>query len=196
MKPNPYLLDTIRHILAIALGTYVGFGTATYEHYAPIDFIQRAYVESYRLKYAPVMMHPMHFSLEQTPCQPVYYSLNFPSLLSFSLKWRKTNSTLEKMRELYHVFNVILDEMRKKDFPIENTVIDFTVRSVAFDLFHDNHDKGGEIKRTHRLPEGDHCLQACLARYPNLEFPEFSTFLKGCVRIAKYFEQKTLITNK
>src|SRR5579883_2293481 len=63
LKPNPYLSDTLRHLLMVGLGTGIGFGIATNEDLLPLSTLQTVYLECYGLrKYAPTMMHPMHFS--------------------------------------------------------------------------------------------------------------------------------------
>lgn len=181
LKPNPYLSDTLRHLIMISLGTGVGFGIATNEMLAPIETIQKIYSDSYGVKrYAPTLMHPMHFSLFDF-CNPVYYSLSLPTTLEFSPKSRKISSTLHDLSELKHILNIFLDEVRCGRLKIEETVIGKLATHLEFDFFHNKYDRHGEIRPTREMLVGDATLTKSLNKR---EFAESGTFVRGCVRLS------------
>ncbi|EKD91568.1 MAG: hypothetical protein ACD_29C00485G0003 [uncultured bacterium] len=184
LKPNPYLTDTLRHLLMIGLGTGVGFGVATNDILGPVELLQRVYIESYGLrKYAPTLMHPMHFSLYHSH-NPVYYSLLLPTTLAFSPKSRKISSTLHDLSELKHILTVFFDEIRCDRLKIEDTIIGQLASQIKFDFYHSKYDRHGEIKSTRELTEGDPALLRNLEQHKKREFAESGTFVRGCIRIS------------
>ncbi|NEU34928.1 hypothetical protein GN156_30175, partial [bacterium LRH843] len=79
LKPNPYLLDTAKHLFAIALGEVPGYAPQLDDEQLPLRVLQQAYVESYGMKkYVPTILAPVNFSLETKSFPAVYYSLSYP----------------------------------------------------------------------------------------------------------------------
>lgn len=184
LKPNPYITDTLRHLLMIGLGTGVGFSIATNDILGPVELFQKVYLESYGLRrYVPAVMHPMHFSLYKAN-NPVYYSLSLPTTLAFSPKSRKISSTLHDLSELKHILTVFFDEVRCNRLKIEDTVIGKLATHINFDFFHNKHDMHGEIQSTREMIKGDFALLYNLTRYNNREFAESGAFIRGCIRIS------------
>jgi len=190
LKPNPYLTDTLKHLLMIGLGTGVGFGTATNNELAPIELLQKVYLESYGLRrYAPTLMHPVHFSIFDLS-NPVYYSLSLPTTLAFSPKSRKISSTLHDLSELKHILTVFFDEVRCSRLKIEDTVIGKLATHTNFDFFHNKYDRHGEIRSTREMVEGDLALLHSLNQHDKKEFAESGTFVRGCVRISHKLDEQ------
>jgi hypothetical protein len=184
LKPNPYITDTLRHLLMIGLGTGVGFSVATSNIFAPVDVFQKIYLESYGLRrYVPTMMHPVHFSMDQLS-NPAYYSLTLPTTLAFSPKSRKISSTLHDLSELKHILTIFFDEVRRSHLKIEDTVIGRLATNMDFEFFHSKHDRHGEIKPTREIAQGDKALLQHLNQYENREFAESGAFIRGCVRVS------------
>lgn len=182
LKPNPYLADTVKYLLAIGLGEVPGFGIAIDETVAPIHFLQKSYINSYRMKdYIPTLMQPMHFEFKN-PVQPVYYSLQFPTTMEFSPKSRKISSTLQDLRELKHLTEVFLVEAKKGKLHLDGTIIDKLIDTIAFDFFHNKTDKHNEIQLTKHLPKKDSALLKCFKN--DRQFADNGTFFRGCVRIS------------
>lgn len=184
LKPNPYLSDTLRHLLMICVGTAVGFGIAKNDLLAPIDVIQRAYLESYGLRnYIPTLMHPIHFSLFQKS-DPIYYSLSLPTTLEFSPKSRKVSSTLHDLTELKHILTVYLDEVKSGRLKIDDTVIGKIAKDLNFDFFHNKRDRHSEIKLTKEIIKIAPEVTGSLQQFKGREFAESGTFVRGCVRVS------------
>lgn len=150
---------------------------------APIESIQKVYLESYGLKkYAPIIFHPIHFSPFKKS-DAVYYSLAYPTTLEFSPKSRKISSTLNDLSELKHILHIFLDEVRSGRLNIEETVMGKLANRINFDFFHNKNDKHGEIKSTNEIFKGDPLLLQGLNLYKKRKFPDCGTFIRGCIRL-------------
>ena len=186
LKPNPYLLDTVRHLIAIALGSIPGFKPATDETMGPIALFQRAYAESYSLKkYAPVIMHPAHFDLLNADESPVYYSLQFPTTLTFSPRSRQLFSTLFDLRELRYIVDAFMDELSGNKVKLETTIVGEIPKLVEFDFYHNKPDQHDEIQLTSAMLNGDPRLVGSLYNSRTQDFANSGAFVRGCVRIKR-----------
>ncbi len=184
LKPNPYLADTVKHLLMIASGTAAGFGVVCKDCSAPVSFLQKVYVESYGLRsYVPTFLAPQHFELHGEE-SPVYYSLTIPTTLEFSPKSRKISSTLHDLAELRHVTQVFMEEIRNGKLKVEDTTIGQIARDVAFDFFHSKPDRHGEIRLSSEMVDGDDRLMESDASLGKRKFADAGAFVRGCVRIS------------
>jgi len=183
-KPNPYLADTVKHLLSLVVGAAPGFSPAIDESMAPIKIIQQAYTDSYGLKkYAPTLMHPKFFSLDKTN-RPVYYSMRFPTTLEFSPKSRKLSNTLSDLSELKHLMQAFIGDIKANKLHFSETVIGDIIDHVEFDFFHNKPDPYEEIKLTDTMPNFDCNLLSSAAADSSHKFADSATFVRGCVRIA------------
>jgi len=190
LKPNPYLADTAKCLMTIALGALPGFAPAIDNVAAPIDLIQKAYVECYGLKkYAPTIMQPSYFSFEAS-ARPIYYSLQHPTTLEFSPRSKQTPNTLEDLDELKHILQVFLKEVSSKKMKIEEGVMGQIAEKVSFDFFHTKSDKRGEIISTKELSGADDTLTHSLIKKSSNRFAENGSFARGCVRISHKIEDE------
>lgn len=166
IKPKPYILNTINHLMSIKDGIFPGFVPAQEDEIGgPIGLIQKAYIEHYGLKnYFPTILHPSHLSLNASKA-PVYYSLTFPTLLDFSPASGGSSYLMNDMRELK-----LLMKMLEEFIGYEN---------VEYDFFHSEHDRFNEIESSHIIAkEDDRFLdnKSCVFAYNG-------PFLRGCIRI-------------
>ena len=186
LKPNPYLLDTTQHLLSLALGSMPGFKPATNELMGPIQLIQEAYASSYGLKkYVPTMMHPAHFNLLDPSADPVYYSLQLPTTISFSPRSRQLFSTLFDLRELRYILNIFIEEIAKNRVGLDGTIVSEIPKLVDFDFFHSKPDQHNEIHLSPAMMDGDAFLASALHKGKTSEFASNAAFLRGCVRIRR-----------
>jgi hypothetical protein len=186
LKPNPYLVDTAKHLFMIAAGIVPGFGVITDNLCAPISVLQKVYVESYGIRgYIPTMLAPKHFSLFETS-EPVYYSLTFPTTLEFSPKSRKISSTIQDLSELRHVVQIFTEEVYCNKLKVEDTIIGNVATNVEFEYFHSKPDRHGEIKLTSDMVLGDNnLLKSYDENKSRREFADSGSLIRGCVRISK-----------
>jgi hypothetical protein len=183
LKPDPYLADTIRHLIAIAVGEAVTMRPATDNSVAPIKGLQEAFIEDYGLKkYMPVIMHSCHFSLGNP--RPAYYSLEIPTTTIFSPRANRANSRMTDIRNLRHIFTTFLAEVEKEKLMLEKTPLFSIVDSIEYNFYHTGVDPYNEILPVSNLAKKDLAFTNSL--YDGaLVFPEFSTFFNGCISISQ-----------
>jgi len=184
LKPNPYLVDTAKHLFATALGAAPGYAPATDNNALPIDSIQQAIVESYGLKkYKPTVMQPKHFNFE-TDYFPIYYSLQHPATRVFSPRSRLASSAINEMRELEHIMNIFIEELSKDGALSSDTIIGQIAKFVKFSYFHNATDTHNILRNSLELLNSDSRFNDTLFPHtPEALFAADASFLRGCVSI-------------
>lgn len=186
LKPDPYLADTARHLIAIALGEAPGYVPACSDDFLPVSVLQKVFIQSYGMKkYYPTIIQPTRFVFEKD-ILPVYYSSQVPSTHVFSPRARKISSTLSEMRELEYIMKCFLEELKCKNGVCSDTVLHQIAQQVEFKYFHNEHDKHQVIQSSKNLIESDPrftFLSIKLAGCDQFEFSSDAKFLRGCVRI-------------
>ncbi len=184
LKPNPYLIDTACHLFALGAGAVSGYAPAIDDNSIPLQLIQHAYVEMYGLKkYIPTIMQPQQFKFEDLNTKPIYYSLNYPSTLSFSPKSRKDSSTIFEMDELMHIVNIFQRELSLENNILSDTIISEVAKNVEFHFFHNRNFTHNNIKDSETIIEFDDRFSHKHAKssYSNSSFSTDAPFLRGCV---------------
>lgn len=179
IKFSPYILEIIIHLINTAFGDVPGLSPVTDESLFPTASIQNAYINNYGLNYAPVLMGPQYFS-EQTP---VYYSLNYPSSLNFSLKRSAKTSNLFDLYEIGNNLKKYLKEVQSNELQLEHTTLYSLTKHANFILYHGKTNTEGysNILNTENMAEDDKNFQ--FAHYSSLPFPKSSSFFNGCIKI-------------
>jgi hypothetical protein len=183
LKPNPYLVDTARHLFAVALGAAPGYAPATDDRALPLDVIKRVYVDSYGLKkYYVSLMHPLHYSFESDK-YPVYYSLQHPSTRVFSPKSRKISSTLAELRELDHITRIFTSELSNPENMCSDTIIGSVSHDIEFNYFHNKVDRHGIVKHSSKIADMDDRFSLNDLESNLAVFSSDAPFVRGCVCI-------------
>lgn len=169
-KPRPYIINTIKHLLAIGEGVFPGFSpTGVSEEALPTRFIQDAYMNSYLLKqYAPIIMQPKHLGLET---QTVYYSISLPTLLEFAPQAHNPRSIMADMRELRQLMHLLLKSMK--------------TTNLFYEFFHSDEDRFLEILPSNKIVESDTSFMQLPEEFGDLDFADCSPFFRGCIRVTK-----------
>jgi len=184
LKPNPYLTDTVQHLIMLSLGTGVGYAPTTNNERGPFSLIQEAYINSYGMKkYAPTIMQPEHLRLEKNST-PIYYSLQFPTTIEFSPRSRQIATALSDLSEIKHIMDSFIDEMKKEKLNIDDTILNLLTDQIQFKYFHSKPDRFGEILLSNQIPDFDKRLQSSLANFKSPNFAQNGAFLRGCIQIA------------
>ncbi|PIQ42768.1 MAG: hypothetical protein COV52_06235 [Gammaproteobacteria bacterium CG11_big_fil_rev_8_21_14_0_20_46_22] len=179
LKPNPYLIDTLHHLLSLMAAYTPGLAPASDESALPLHTLQQAYMESYRLEdYAPVIMQPAYLS-----DTPIYYSLQFPLLERFSPKASGKASLLSQLRELSYLLKIIWPRLLSQEWATPSALNDL-FGHVKTQLFHIRGDEGALIAPTAQLADLDLRFTQSL-KDQTRAFPISSSFLKACVQIEK-----------
>lgn len=184
LRPNPYIADTAKHLILAALSGLPGFAVPQDNIGAPIDILQKIFLDVYGLKqYPPIFLQPTYFSLE-SKSRPIYYSLAYPTSIEFSPHCRKDHTTLVDIRELAYLMDIYLEEIPKNYLKINNTPIISVANDVRFDYYHDKHDREKRIQHTSEIPKSDPTLLTCPGNSQNKVFPITAPFIRGCVKIS------------
>lgn len=168
-KAKPYIINTIKHLIAITEGVFPGFAPALDDACAPVTFIQNAYINSYLLKdYSPIIMQSTNIrSVEKY----VYYSLALPTLLEWAPRTMVSASILGDLKDLKKLIDLFMN----------------STKSVGFDFiyFHCEEDQLKEVNHSSHIVMEDPSMKRLEQYKNNREFSENSPFFKGCVRITK-----------
>ena len=184
LKPNPYLADTVKHLIAMGDGFSPGLATAIDNSAAPISGLQQVFLEDYGLKkYAPVLMHLHHFSMQTN--RPVYYSLETPTTPIFSPRSSRLSSKMVDMRELKHLTEILLSEILKGNLYVEETPLFDIARNVRYKFYHSEKDQLNEISGITDLTKTDDSFTKTLINSKKHAFPDYSPFFRGCISISK-----------
>lgn len=183
LKPNPYLADTLAHVMAISSGEAPAFVPASDSSAAPIRGLQQVFIEDYRLKkYPPVIMHTHHFSLEENI--PVYYSFEIPTTIQFSPRSNSALTTMAELRGIKHITEVLIQEIQAGKLGIERTPLFDLVRNLKINFYHNEKDSTHEISPASNLAQLDPALtNTLMSANDAAAFPEFSPFFRGCISI-------------
>ena len=181
LKPIPYLVDHIKHILLIALGRWSGFKVADTNHQvAPIDGLQHAITEIYGLKnHIPTILHLSQ--TEQPINRPLYYSLSFPTLIEgLPQRINNTSTRMIDIRDIKQIIDVLIPT-----FEALRGTSASALEHRCFEYFHVESDPYGEILSSKQLPSLDEGLLALQKKPPYRSFCATSQFWRGCVRISE-----------
>ncbi len=184
LKPNPYLVDTLKHLVAIVAGAAQGFTPAQDDIAGPISLLQQVYSGMYkRLQYLPIIFHPSAFDGSLAPGTSLYYSFQFPITMEFSPKSRKLSTTIHELGELKYLLDIFLQELREQRLMLEGTSAKTTLLQAQFDFYHTKSVPHSGILMTEDLENTDKNITHTSHAPPDARFPSMASFLRGCIRI-------------
>lgn len=178
LRPRQYLVDTIKHLFLIGNNSASAIIPAAYNQqlYAPIDYLQKAFVDVYLLKnYLPTIMHAVAPGI--LDCKNhVYYSLSFPTLLE-GVPDDKSSSTI--MLDIKDI-KLLIDTLKERSIPyIQNLM----AKKIDFQYFHIESDMTREINSSVNLINEDTRLTKDADIYPGRSSCTTSPFWRGAIKI-------------
>ena len=183
LKPNPYLVDTARHLFTIAMGAAPGYQPLINDEALPLNTLQNAFIQSYGLKkYLPTLIGPASYQFEKNAL-PIYYSLQQPSSYVFSPKSRKIASTISQLRELQHIMRAFISELAKPNALCSDTFINTIANQAQFTYYHNELDRHKIIRPSAELGKLDRRLQSTSVGCG--QFASDARFLRGCISIKR-----------
>lgn len=183
VKYGSYQLETIKHLIAMGLGSMPSFkSAATDNSMAPIELLQNIFVHCYGLNYCPTLMCAQYFSMSEVGSFS-YYSINESTLIESFFICREINNIMQTTREIKELFEHFRSEIMEGVLEIEKTPIHTLLSQVNFDFFHSDVDPSRLLQLSSGLPEEDASLIKTSGKTSALPFCESSTFLRGCVRL-------------
>ena len=178
LKPNVYVLDTVKHLINISTGSVMAFAPLRLqdERIAPLKILQQAYLEEYNLKYyIPTILAPAYLK----PDSCVYYSFLVPTLLSLSPNYNFRN-TLEDERNIKN----LLEHFFKQFAEHYASCGDLFGKGIQFKFFHFDADPLHGIHASKDLPLFNSKLSQ-FAEDPSRIFCENGPFIRACVQISR-----------
>lgn len=185
IKPNPYLVSIMKHLVMVGVGVLPGLTVSNNEQdiSAPVKSIQDAYLDVYKLRdYIPTIFRPSHFTTNNV--FPVYYSLQQPSLLETALQYKNIQSIYSIMPEIMFLMDNFKSEVLQGEIKSENTPIDVFAKQVICDYFHSDADGKNAVLSTKVMPKEDTRLVSIHKRSDTRfkKFAEVGHLVRGCVR--------------
>ncbi len=181
LKPNPYLAETFKYLLAIALGEFPGLRIAVDNSSLPLDALQDALLNDYGLKqYIPSIVHAAKFNYQYSPYS-IYYSLQYPTVLASLDRSKRLTTTLHDLRELKHIFLTFQDAVLQASTGLHQTVIADMLQSLDFHFLHSKKDIHHEVDLAETAATFDRAFNHC--ELPSADRkPAFSgSLLRGCI---------------
>lgn len=176
----PPIVDTVKHLFSIAVGSRPGFTPAVDDLAGPVAAIQKAYVEHYRLDYAPIMMCPGFFVADDA--KPIYYSFNYPTTPFLSQKKSSKSNTIQDLNETERLLKIMRKEILSGSYRMDNIALYDAAQNVQFDFLHANQRAAANMCSS-VLPELDNRFAP--DAYNGLAFPANSCFWQGAACLSK-----------
>jgi hypothetical protein len=174
LKPTPYIMDTIKHLLTIMMGFAPFFTPAKdLELDVPLTELQGAFTEIYLLDdYVPTIMCPLNFNAKPSSSMG-YYSLAFPTLMSGVHPVKLINSFMPDLK-LIKLMMDYLNEGNPESSPLHQVLLQY---------FHASKDKFQDVQSSREIPLQDPAFLRDQKRFPDRVFCATSPFWRGCIRI-------------
>lgn len=186
IRANPYLIHTLRHLIFMGMGILPGMAPANSDAHAPVSGLQTIYSDVYKLKYyIPTMMVPTYFSPVEKS-RPIYYSLQYPTLIDSIPVYRNHVSAADDLRELQDLTSSFAQMVHAGELKLESNLIQKLFEKADFTFFHSDMYTYGGISPSHRIPEEDPAMLQVPKHILDDEkkFCDRSSFVRGCIRIA------------
>lgn len=180
IKFDPYITNTVEHLLMISIGATPGFAPATNDMAAPVSLLQNVYRDIYGLKkYQPVIFHLKHFNMNQF-AQHAYYSLGYPTTIRFSPRTTKITTKLNDLICIKIIMQKYLEELRSGQYNIQKTPLSKLPEHVHYSYFH-NSQNDHNIQPCQAILQKDDLLKSLVGKE---SVPKNSPFLQGLIGIA------------
>ncbi len=182
LKPNIYLVDTVKHLMQAAESTVPVFKPDLQNNEAlPSCLIESAYSEVYRLKdYAPCIMIPEKL----TQKQPIYYSMAYPTILEGTPNMRRMRSFLAEVKGIRKLLMKFIEILNNEHD------VDFKFLEKNFNFYHTGSDNDSEIQHAKTLDCSIHLSHLIEEYYRGLSFPNNSHFFRGCIEIQHFIQNE------
>ena len=158
-----------------------GYIPAVTEQSLPLNAIQNAFCDFYNIEQLPTVMIPHKFMFE-TDKTPIYYSLQHPTMPSFSIKRNDRISANNEIDALDYILPCFIDSMKDPNSLLRGTIFDSLAEKIRFSYFHNAPHGNNKITHSERLQDFDDRF-TFNSRKLNKKFCHEGKFLRGCVKI-------------
>ncbi len=184
LRNDAFIIQTVKHLILIALAEVPGFVPEDSNISGPITELMDVFLNDYKIRFhLPVFMRLQHYDGQK----PAYYSL-YKSTFIYEPQERGSNKqTINDLIKIRSVLYSFLDFILGNRFEhsIKNTAFFKSLANIEFDFYHP--DGNGEINNNiTEMVEADprftNLPHPGISKY-GLAFPIHSNFFRGCVRI-------------
>jgi hypothetical protein len=184
VKNTPFIIETVKHLIKLAMREAPGFAPATDDTAGPIRALTDAFLNVYRIRYyLPIFMRPQYYD----GINPIYYSLHKHTFFHPIPQRSNANRTIDEMIIIKKLVLSFKDHVleNKFPFPLNDTILYETLNSVEFEFYHPQGGEGlsREISSISKEDARFTKLVNDLVIEKDLEFPDHSIFFNGCIRI-------------
>ena len=181
LKPNPYLVNTVRHLFLMAEGVTPGFKFVQDDDAIPLFLLEKIFLDVYGLKdYFPLFMSLDY--LNGRVGDSVYYSLEVPTVLDFQPRSSEA-SKLQDLIQISRILKRVLPEISNQGRSVHNVPIEKFTKGVLYECYHQTKTEG--VFSLDSLLQHDNLLYNHCERYPGRSFCVTNAFMRGSVRIVK-----------
>ena len=184
IKNDIFIIETIKHIIKISMGSAPGYVPAVSDRAGPITELTEVFLNVYKIRHnLPIFMKVSHYD----KTKPIYYSLQNHTFLHdipMQISSRRTVNDLTKIKEILLLFqDYILNN--KSGYPLNDTLLYKTLANTEYEFFH---PKGSYNIRTDMeqvcIEDPNFLAHPSLTKVKNkLAFPSHSPFFHGLIRI-------------
>jgi len=178
-QPQAHIYENVRHLFAMACSAAPGFAPCTDNFSGPAKQIQDIYLNIYGLDKVPTIMRPKHFILNAS-CDPVYYSINFPTRLQFL---PRKNNKINLLEDIYQTKTLIAYLVRLLS-NVNQSVLADIIKKVDFSFYHIQPNNSLGILDTSEIPKNDASFLSFNGESSSLVFKQDSQFLRGCIKLS------------
>lgn len=184
LRPNSYIVATVKHLIYLALGQNPGFKAADESELAlPSKIIENVYQNIYSLKeYAPTILHAHHLG-ESDKNLALFYSLAYPTLLESTPNIRhKVNiNIMSELREMSLLMEMLLKILEDSEYEKGQYNI---IKNTLFKYLHGERDRFGELASAEEVVFDDLTIRQSLEkRFLGKKFAKNGQFFKGCIEM-------------
>lgn len=183
LKPDPYIADTVKHLLAIGVGSVTGFAPTLDDSAGPIKRLQEVFLDCYQLQsYLPLMMAPYRLR-PGVADRPTYYSLQYPTTIEFSPRSRESSSAITDLYAIHSLMTRYIEDIHSNEWEFIPGCLQKLAQNTDFAFFHSDESNYAHVRHSSEIPGEDKSFK--LNTPNNQEFPANSSFVRGCIRISE-----------
>jgi len=184
IRNTPFIIETAKHVVKLALREVPGFVPVTDDVPGPVSKLTQAYLEVYRIRYyLPIFMAAEIFDGKN----PVYYSLHRHTFFHPLPNRANASRTIDELKVIKRSVESFCEAVlnHKLPFKMDDTLLYQTLKEVEFEFFHPqgtgkiNTDIDAIAKEDRRFSK----IVDGLNPTKDQEFPSRSVFFNGCIRV-------------
>ena len=184
IRNTPFIIETAKHVVKMAMRQVPCYKPATSDLTAPIRKLTEAFLNIYRIRYyLPIFMQPEMYNGRY----PVYYSLHKHTFFHPIPERSNANRTISEMSTIKQLVLDFTERVLNQQFPmsLDDTVLYQTLKEVHFEFFH---PQGGSNLNNNidQIPQEDKRFMSIVNELKiekDLVFPDHSIFFNGCIRV-------------